>query len=128
MLIYHHGAHGLDDVLSSSPAEADEAEARNVFARITSPGGFMGIRLSPDRIFQFYLNPDGTVHAEVLNEERQETRSTSVNIPLAELLIEAAYSGEDFEHKIGFARLSWHDEKLKQSNQSVQTTALSRRV
>lgn len=115
MRIFYHGAHGKDDVPAASPVEADESEARGVLARLGPSGTFMGILLSPGRTLQFYIKSDATVHAEVLKEEEMQTRSTTVTVPLAEQLIEAAYRGEDFEQKIGFSRVTWHDEKLKRA-------------
>ncbi len=91
----------------------------------------MGIRLSPEEVLQFYFNSDATVHAEVLKEEEMETRSTTVTVPLGELLIEAAYRGEDLEQKIAFSRVIWTDEKLRrrpiQSPEPTSTAAPRRR-
>ncbi|WP_324726110.1 hypothetical protein [Actomonas aquatica] len=116
---------------AATPVEADESEARGVFARLGPKGSFMGIRLSPETVLQFYFNLDATVHAEVLKEEEMETRSTTVTVPLGELLIEAVYHGEDLEQKIAFSRVSWTDEKLRrrpiQSPEPTSTAAPRRR-
>ncbi len=115
MRIFYHGAYGRDDVPAASPIEAEESEARGVLARLSSSGSFMGVLFSPGKTLQLYINPDATVHAEVLKEEEMETRSALVSIPLAELLVEAAFRGEDIEQKIAFSRVIWHDEKLKRA-------------
>jgi len=115
MRIFYHGAHGRDDVQAASPVEADESEARAVLARLGPSGSFLGVLLSQGRTLQLYFNPDATIHAEVLKEEELDIRSTTVTVPLAELLLEAAYRNEDFERKIGFSRVTWHDEKLKRA-------------
>ena len=128
MRIFFHGAHGKADVPSASPIEANEAEARGIYVRLGPARSFMGIVLSPGTIFQLYFNSDGTVHAEVLKEEEMKTHSTTVTVPLGELLIEAAYRGDDLEQKIAFSRVTWADEKLRRGPiQSPQPTAVNRR-
>ena len=51
--------------------------------------------------------------AEILKQEGLAIRYCTVNMPLGELLIEAAFRGEDLEQKIAFARIAWKDDVLR---------------
>src|SRR5688572_4150427 len=100
MRIFYHGAYQKPDVPSAAPIESNDAEAKNVFARLSGEGSFLGILLRADHTLQLYRNSDGTLHAEVLSEAKRTIRYCTVNVPLAELLIEAAFRGENLEQKI----------------------------
>jgi hypothetical protein len=113
MRIYYHGAYEKADVPSGAPVESTENEAKSVFARLADEGSFLGILLGGERTLQLHRQADGTLHAEVLKEVERVIRFCTVNVPLAELLIEAAFRGEDFEQKIAFSRVTWSDDTLK---------------
>ena len=112
MRIYYHGAYQRPDVLVSAPLEASEQQANAIFARLHEPRACLGIELGDGRTLQLYYEEEGAWHAEVLTEKTLATRSCRLNTPLAELLIEAAFRGEDFEQKIAFAAVTWKDEPL----------------
>lgn len=120
MQIYYCDAYNIPDVEASSPIEATEAEAQNVFSRIHHAGSFIGIVLGADKVFQMFRKPGGShgppIHAEILDRKNLTIRYCELNTPLAELLIEAAFRNEDFEEKIAFARLEWNDEALPRPN------------
>lgn len=109
----YSGAYHASDVPSDSPIEAGEDVAKSVFAGICDEDSFLGIILGGGRTMQLYRQADATLHAEVLNEEALSIRYCTVNTPLAELLIEAAFRGEDFEQKIAFSGVTWNDDTLK---------------
>jgi hypothetical protein len=115
MLIYYHGSHHRDDVLSDAPIDVDEVEAKSVLAGIYEERSFLGVVMGEGRTLQLYRQADGSLHAEVLETPSHTIRYCSVNDALAELLIEAAFRGDDFEDKIAFARLKWNDENLKRA-------------
>ena len=113
MRIFYHGAYQKPDVPAAAPIESTEDETKNAFARLSDEGSFLGILFAPGQTLQLYLNSDGTLHAEVLKEAERTIRFCVVNVPLAELLVEAAFRGEDLEQKIAFARITWNDDTLR---------------
>ncbi|MCW5548110.1 MAG: hypothetical protein KIT44_04030 [Opitutaceae bacterium] len=113
MRIFYHGAYQKSDVPSAAPIESSETEAKSIFARLSGEGSFLGILLRADHTLQLYRKSDGTLHAEVLNEPKRTIRYCTINVPLAELLIEAAFRGESLEQKIAFARVTWNDDHLQ---------------
>jgi hypothetical protein len=124
MLIYYCGAYKRQDVIPSAPIELGEAETKTIFAGLEDAGSFLGVGIAPEKFLQLYLQEDGTVHAEILDSRTLSTRYCTVNIPLAEFLIEAAFRREDFEEKIAFSRVVWRDEILNQPNKLVQRMPL----
>lgn len=113
MRIYYHAAYKRSNVPPSAPIEATEDEAKNILARFLGHRSFMGILLGTDRTLQLYRKADGAFPAEILNQADLTVRYCVVNIPLAEMLIEAAFRNEDFEEKIAFSRVVWSDKTLK---------------
>ncbi len=113
MRIFYHGAYQKPDVPSAAPIESTEDETKNTFAHLSDEGSFLGILLGADQTLQLYRKSDGTLLAEVLNKASRTIRFCTVNIPLAELLVEAAFRGEDLEQKIAFARITWNDDTLQ---------------
>jgi hypothetical protein len=124
MLVYYCGAYNRQDVLASAPIELGEADTKRVFAGIVDDGSFLGVKFAPGWSLQLYQQKDGTVHAEILDSGALRTRYCTVNEPLAELLIEAAFRREDFEQKIAFSRVVWRNDILNQPNKSVQRMPL----
>lgn len=113
MKIFFFDAYERSDVDASEAIEASESEAQNIFARLNGTDAYIGIFLEDDRVLHLREEESGLVYAEILNSKNRSIRFCTVNAPLAELLIEAAYRKENFEEKIGFARLTWTDGVLK---------------
>lgn len=127
MRIFYHAAYENTDVAPTSPVEASEDSARNVLARLEGEGSFLGILLSGERTLQLCRQADGTVYAEVLRTEELAIRYCVVNVPLAELLVEAAFHGEDFEQKIAFSNVTWNDDTLKKAQPGARANGPARR-
>lgn len=88
------------------------AEAARVFAHLIRAGSFFGIHLTDQRTLQVYLERCGTTHLEILDRIQGETLSATVNTPIAEAAIEAAFAEKDVPMELAVFFLNWCRAKL----------------
>jgi hypothetical protein len=90
---------------------ASVESAKRVLGSLQKPGSYLGVLLEDGRLLRFFRDKNSPLRVEIMREEEELARVATLNLPLAELLLEAAYAGEDLEGKIAFARLKWSTER-----------------
>jgi len=107
MKVFYYNSETAEEIPSEHPVEMSLAEASRIFSSLVRAESFLGILLSEQNVLQIYLESGGDTRLEVLDESKRETLSATVNTPIAEAAIEAAFSGLDVESELGMFFLKW---------------------
>ena len=85
----------------------DYADARRILNKLRTTGSFIGAWMSETKVLQMACENGGTFHLEVLDVLARSASVAKVNLPIAEIALEAAYESKDIESALAEFLLDW---------------------
>jgi hypothetical protein len=107
MKIFYSDYQKKKHVLSSQPEEINHIDARVTLNRLRKEGSFMGIFLQNQDILQLIREREALITVELISKKTGVIEKTTVNIPMAEYAVEAAFSQSDVKSALDEFFVKW---------------------